>query len=108
MKGVIRLAVQLKVKDYKSYVGRNNNYDMSDEDDEDSDDDDDDSGEDEFGSMYISDMESNMDSYRRESRKKKGISRGKKASRKREKQARSKERKSQKGQEKKGFCKCRI
>lgn len=105
VRGVMRLAEQLKIKGYKSYIDANGDYDTSEDDEEDSDDDnddDDDSDHEGSSSFYDSDAESDASGYRRTARKKKRFGKGKRSSQKREKRAKSKERKSRKGQDSEG------
>ena len=103
VRGVMRLAEQVKIKGYKIYINTNGNYDMCEDDDEDSDDDDDDESDYErSSSIYDSDEESDEDGYRKTVRKKKVLGKGKRSGWKRDKRAKSKERKSQKGQASEG------
>lgn len=73
VRGVMRLAVQLKVKGYKKYRSIDYEHEMSEDNDEDDHkyDNDDASDDDEFSSMSNSDSESDGDSYRRSARKNK-------------------------------------
>jgi len=110
VRGVMRLAEQLKIKGYKSYIDANGDYDTSEDDEEDSNDDNDDDDSDHEGSssFYDSDAESDASGYRKTARKKKGFGKGKRSSRKREKRAKSKERKSMKGQDSEGLVRGEV